>query len=49
MGMFDNIIVDANILPDLTQEEKSLLNETKGWQTKDFENILTDIHIVEDQ
>jgi hypothetical protein len=49
MGMFDNIIIDANILPDLTQEEKSLLNETKGWQTKDFENILTDIHIVEDQ
>lgn len=49
MGMFDNIIVDANILPDLTQEEKSLLNEVKGWQTKHFENILTDIHIVEDQ
>ena len=21
MGMFDNIIIDANILPDLTQEE----------------------------
>ena len=49
MGMFDNIIVDANILPDLTQEEKLLLNEVKGWQSKDFENILTDIHIVEDQ
>lgn len=49
MGMFDNIIVNADILPDLTQEEKSLLNEVKGWQSKDFENILTDIHIVEDQ
>jgi hypothetical protein len=48
MGMFDNIIVDANILPDITEEEKSLLNQTKGWQTKDFENILTDIHIVKD-
>ena len=46
--MFDNIIVDANILPDITEEEKSLLNQTKGWQTKDFENILTDIHIVKD-
>lgn len=47
--MFDNIIVNADILPDLTQEEKSLLNEVGGWQSKDFENILTDIYIVEDQ
>lgn len=47
--MFDNIIVDANILPDLTEEEKILLNEKKGWQSKDFENTLTDIYIVEDQ
>ncbi len=46
--MFDNIIVDANILPDITEEEKLLLNQTKGWQTKDFENVLTDIHIVKD-
>lgn len=49
MGMFDNIIVDANILPDLTQEEKLLLNESKGWQTKNFENILTNVYIVEDK
>lgn len=48
MGMFDNIYLDANILPDLSQEEKLLLNEVKGWQTKHFENILTDIYIVED-
>lgn len=47
--MFDNIFLDANILPDLTQEEKSLLNEVKGWQTKNFENILTDVYIVEDK
>jgi hypothetical protein len=49
MGMFDNIIVDVNILPDLTQEEKLLLNETKGWQTKDFENTLTDVYITKDE
>ena len=49
MGLFDNIIVNAEILPDLTQEEKLLLNEVKGWQSKDFENILTDVYIVEDQ
>jgi len=47
--MFDNILLDANILPDLTQEEKLLLNEVKGWQTKNFENILTDVYIVEDK
>ncbi len=47
--MFDNIIVDANILPDITEEEKILLNQTKGWQTKDFENILTDVYITKDE
>lgn len=47
--MFDNIILDANILPDLTQEEKLLLNESKGWQTKNFENILTNVYIVDDK
>lgn len=49
MGMFDNIIVNANILPDLTEEERIELNQEGGWQSKDFENILTDIYITEDQ
>jgi hypothetical protein len=49
MGMFDNIIVDATILPDLTEGEKSLLNQVGGWQSKDFENILTDVYIVKDE
>lgn len=48
MGMFDYIELDVNILPDLTEEEKILLNN-QGWQTKGFENILTIIHIVEDE
>jgi hypothetical protein len=46
MGMFDNIIVDNKILPDLTEGERSQL---KNWQTKDFENMLTNVYIVEDK
>jgi len=46
MGMFDNIIVDNKILPDLTENERSRL---KNWQTKDFENMLTNVYIVEDK
>ena len=50
MGMFDNLIVDIDILPNLTEDEKSLLKEKNdGWQTKNFENILTDVYIVEDK
>ena len=49
MGMFDNIIVDANILPDLSQEEITILNQFNNWQSKDFENTLTDIYIVENK
>jgi len=49
MGMFDTVIVDINILPDLNEEERRLLDIEKDWQTKDFENILTQIYIVEDK
>ena len=49
MGMFDNIVVDINILPDLTEEERNLLDIEKDWQTKDFDNVLTQIYIVEDK
>ena len=49
MGMFDNIIVDATILPDLTQEERDMLNNRNGWQTKDFDNMMTDVYITEDK
>lgn len=45
MGMFDNLIVDNKILPDLTEDEMSQL---KDWQTKSFENTLTNVYIVED-
>jgi hypothetical protein len=49
MGMFDTVILDVNILPDLTEEEKKILNDQKDWQTKSFENVLTEIYIVEDK
>ena len=47
--MFDNIVVDINILPDLTEEERNLLDIEGDWQTKDFDNVLTQIYIVEDK
>jgi len=46
MGMFDNIIVDNKILPGLTEYEISHL---KDWQTKNFENTLTNVYIVENK
>jgi hypothetical protein len=48
MGMFDNVILDVSVLPDLSDEERSLL-KNDNWQTKDFENVLTDIYITEDE
>lgn len=49
MGMFDYLKVDVNILPDLTEEEKVKLGgDYIDWQTKDFENNMTHVYIVED-
>jgi len=48
MGMFDEVIVDVNILPDLDNAEREILKEVAGWQTKSFECIMTNIYIVED-
>ena len=50
MGMFDYLVVDVNILPDLTKEEKVKLNNNHiDWQTKDFECSMTHVYIVEDK
>lgn len=47
--MFDYMIVDLKILPDLTDYEINYLSTTyPNWQTKHFENQLTDVYIVED-
>ena len=46
MGMFDNLIVDNKILPDLTEDE---ISQLKDWQTKSFENMLTNVYITEEK
>lgn len=48
MGMFDNVIVDFNKLPLTKKELKLLKKENCDFQTKDFENILTEVIITED-
>ena len=49
MGMFDNLVVDFNILPDITEEDKNLLRINDNFQTKDFENVLTTVYITKDE
>jgi len=52
MGMFDNVILDVNILPDLSEWELNILRNKPyhdNWQTKSFVNELTNIYIVEDK
>lgn len=49
MGMFDNLVVDLNILPDITEEDKNLLRTSDNFQTKAFENILTTVYIIKDE
>ena len=46
MGMFDTLYISTNRLP-LTRAEKKLLGENPEWQTKDWENVLTEIYITD--
>ena len=47
MGMYDYLFINTNKLP-ISDEEKDNLGVTPGWQTKDFDCLLTDIHITDD-
>ena len=47
MGMFDYLFIDTNMLP-ISDEEKIIIGNEPGWQTKDFDNILTEIYITND-
>jgi hypothetical protein len=49
MGMFDNLIVDLDILPEITEEDKNLLRTSNNFQTKAFENTLTTVYITKDE
>lgn len=47
MGMYDNLIINTDKLP-VTDEEKKLIGENPGWQTKDFDCYLTEIYITDE-
>lgn len=47
MGMFDTVLINTNRLP-LTRAEKKLLGDNPEWQTKDWESVLTEIHITDE-
>jgi hypothetical protein len=47
MGMFDYLFIDTNMLP-ISDEEKIIIGNEPGWQTKDFYNTLTEIYITND-
>lgn len=47
MGMYDYLMINTGKLP-VTDEEKKLIGENPGWQTKSFDCILTEIYITDD-
>ena len=47
MGMFDCLFIDTKMLP-VSDEEKIIIGDNPGWQTKDFENVMTRIYITND-
>ena len=48
MGMFDNVIIDRSLLP-LTEHEKKVLPKSEmSFQTKDFDNTLTEVFLTKD-
>lgn len=47
MGMFDNLHIDIDKLP-LSPEQKLLIGDDPGWQTKDLDCVLNDLYITDD-
>lgn len=47
MGMFDYLKINTNKLP-VSEKEKKIIGTDPGWQTKDFDCILTTIEITDD-
>jgi hypothetical protein len=47
MGMFDTVIINVDKLP-ISQEDKKSLGNDPGFQTKDFDCMLTNIYITDD-
>jgi hypothetical protein len=47
MGMFDDLIINTDMLP-VSDEEKKLIGNNPNWQTKDFDCDLTEIYITDE-
>jgi hypothetical protein len=47
MGMFDYLFIDTNMLP-ISDEEKIIIGDEPAWQTKNFDNVMTEIYITND-
>lgn len=47
MGMYDHLFIDTNKLP-ISEQEKKELGSEPGWQTKDFDNLLTEVYITDE-
>lgn len=47
MGMYDYLFIDTNKLP-ISEQEKEELGSEPGWQTKDFDNLLTEVYITDE-
>jgi hypothetical protein len=47
MGLYDYLLIDTKMLP-VTDEEKIIIGDEPLWQTKDFDNLMTEIYITDD-
>ena len=47
MGMYDSLYINNTLLP-LTEEQKAIMPDNPGWQTKDFDCALTELYITDE-
>lgn len=45
--MYDNFFINTKKLP-VSDEEKKIIGENPNWQTKDFDCMLTNIHLTDE-
>ena len=48
MGMFDDIIINVNLLP-ISKEEKDLFDTNTNWQTKSMDCLLSTFEITKEK
>lgn len=48
--MYDDLKVDIDILPEITEEDRNILRQSRsGFQTKDFDCEMTNVYITKDE